>query len=138
MTQSDRNEARKIFFTAWQKHQAQTPVEPLEAQIIEIILQHPEYHHLLNDLENNLDKDFTEENPFLHLSLHLALREQVSTNRPAGIQSIYQTLLNKHGDTLFVEHKMIEVLAVILWKSQRSGSMSSEEEYLENLRKLLS
>jgi hypothetical protein len=136
MTQSDRDESRQFFFTAWQKHLTKTPVEPLEAQIIEIILQHPEYHDLLSHPENNQNKDFTQDNPFLHMGLHLALREQISTNRPAGIQAIYQTLIAKHGDTLYVEHQMMECLAMILWQSQRSSAMPSEEQYLENLKKL--
>jgi hypothetical protein len=137
MHSSDRNELRKVFFDAWQKHLRKLPVEMLETQIIDILLQHPEYHELLSHPENFQEKDFDEHNPFLHLSLHLALREQLATNRPAGIQQIFQTLCKKKQNTLDAEHQMIECLAEVLWEAQRSGVMPSEENYLERLKQIV-
>ncbi len=137
MHSSQRNELRQAFFTAWQKHLNKQPIEPFEAQIIEVILQHPEYHEYLNNPEKYRDKDFPEINPFLHLSLHLALREQISTNRPHGINQIYQTLCHQFADTLLVEHKMMTCLEEILWDGQQSGIMPAEQVYLQKLSQII-
>ena len=131
---NNRNEARNIFFTAWQKHLQKSPVEKLEAQIIDIILQHPEYHYILNDPDTYQTKDFEGENPFLHLSLHLALYEQISTDRPHGIKQIYQDLCEKFPDALTTQHSMMKCLAEVLWEAQQTGVMPDENNYLSRLR----
>lgn len=132
----NRDTSRKLFFDAWHKHLKQLPVEPLEAQVIEIILHHPEYHKLLSDPETYQNVDFDETNPFLHLGLHLALHEQVQTNRPNGITVIYKTLCEKYQDRHLVEHKLLECLAQILWDAQHAGSMPEESYYLDCLKKI--
>ncbi len=132
---TDRDDARSVFFEAWRKHQEHLPVEPLEAQIIEIILMHPEYHELLDHPEEYQSADFGETNPFLHLSLHLALREQISTNRPSGIAAVYAELSQQCQDPHLAEHKMAECLAQIIWDAQL-GKAPDEQYYLEMLRKI--
>ena len=136
MHSSERDQARQIFFTAWQKHQQQLPIEPLEAQLIAIILMHPEYHSLFDHPNDFLTKDFVEVNPFLHLSLHVALREQINANLPLGIREIYQKLVSKLNDTHDTEHRMIECLSHILWEIQQSGKPFEEKKYLDNLSKI--
>jgi hypothetical protein len=136
MFSSDRNEYRKVFFDAWQKYKAKQPLEPLEGQLVEIILLHPEYQAVLDDPNNNQSKDFDASNPFLHMSLHLGIREQVATNRPAGIREVYQQVCEKYQDVHQAEHKMMEYLAKILWDAQQSGKMPDEAAYLEGLKSL--
>jgi hypothetical protein len=136
MFSTDRNELRKVFFDAWHKHQHQQPIEPLDAQLIDIMLLHPEYHALLSNPEKFQAEDFPEANPFLHMSLHLAIREQISTNRPAGITAIYDRLCRKLGDPLMVEHRMMECLGEILWQAQQNNTMQDEAIYIEVLRGL--
>jgi hypothetical protein len=133
---SERDEMRKIFFESWRKHQEKLPLEPLEAELVKIILAHPEYHNLLADEENTLTQEPDEHNPFLHLSLHLGLHEQLATNRPHGIREIYAQLCKKHHDVHAAEHKIMECLAQILWDAQRTGKMPEEQVYLEKLKKL--
>ena len=90
---NDRQQLRQSFFDAWQKLQYKKPLSPLEMQIAQVIVDHPEYHQLFNHPDKYLDKDylpeFGETNPFLHLSLHLSIRDQVSTNRPPGMKKIF-------------------------------------------------
>jgi hypothetical protein len=136
MFEEERNELRNKFFSAWQKHQNKLALEPLESEILTVILQHPEYFTILEHPEKFKEKDFAQENPFLHMSLHLALREQIKTNRPAGIYAIYQALCEKYMDALHAEHLMMECLENILWEAQRSGMAPDEKKYLENLKKL--
>lgn len=137
----DRTRTRQMFRSTWQKHSEGKPLEPLEKQIASLLEEHPEYHSLLSGNEDVVDHDFTAEdgteNPFLHLSLHLALREQVGTDRPAGIASITRSLLLKHGDGHKVEHMMIERLGLFLWEAQRQSRAPDEQAYLASLRDLL-
>lgn len=137
----ERTRTRQMFRGAWEKHTRGQNLEPLEKQIVDLLKDHPEYHALLSGDEEVLDRDFKaedgRENPFLHLSLHLALREQVGTDRPAGIASITRSLLLKHGDGHTVEHMMIEKLGLYLWEAQRQERAPDEAAYLDSLRQLL-
>ncbi|MBX2836034.1 MAG: DUF1841 family protein [Gammaproteobacteria bacterium] len=137
----DRLRTRHLFCAAWKKHLKQEPLEPLEKQIVDLLKDHPEYHPLLQNPDDTLDKDFTSDhasgNPFLHLGLHLALREQVGTDRPIGIANITRSLLLKHQDGHTVEHLMMEPLGRALWDAQRIGQEPDSQAYLEELRRLL-
>ena len=136
----DRMELRKLFFSAWQKHLNKSTITDLEQQIIRVIEYHPEYHHFLAHLDN-LDKDFPvesgESNPFLHMSLHISLIEQVVTNRPYGINNIYQRLCQKHQDEHQVHHKMMDYLAESIWSAQKNNLPPDEKKYLLQLQSLL-
>jgi hypothetical protein len=134
----DRNELRKMYRDAWQKHLDKSPLMPLESQITAVVEWHPEYH---NDvMSDDLDKDFTPEggqtNPFLHMGLHLGIREQVATNRPAGINTIYSTLTAKTGDAHTAEHQMIDCLAETLWEAQSQNTAPDEQKYIQRLQQL--
>ena len=127
-----------MYADAWNKAVAGRPLSPLEAQIASVVEEHPEYHGEVTD--ENLDKDYTPEggqtNPFLHMGLHLGIREQVSTDRPAGINEVYQRLVARSGDRHATEHEMIECLAETLWEAQSQGRAPDEQQYLERLRRL--
>jgi hypothetical protein len=133
MFSQERDQLRKVFFDAWRKHEDKLPLEPLEAQVVDVILMHPEYHFYLANQEAYQEKDFSEGNPFLHMSLHISVREQVSTNRPAGITMIYEKLCQKLGDKHLAEHHMMDCLAEILWQAQRDGTPPDENKYLGRL-----
>ncbi len=138
----DRHKMRQFFFDIWQKQTSgNVPLEPMEQIIAGIIQQHPEYHPLLADPDAVIDKDFTPEmgqsNPFLHMSMHIAIQEQLATQRPKGIIEVYQTLLEKSNDPHAAEHKMMEPLGDMLMQAQRRNSAPDEKHYLKGLRKLL-
>ena len=111
----------------------------LEQQIAGVIADHPEYHAQMTG--NGIEQDFTpdggQSNPFLHMGLHLAIRDQVKTNRPAGIRDTYQSLAVKLGDAHAAEHQMLECLAESLWQAQRDGVMPDELAYLQKINTLL-
>ena len=134
----DRSKLRQMYADAWRKRGENRPMSPLESQIAAIIEWHPEYHTDVSAAA--LDHHYTPEdgqtNPFLHMGLHLGLREQIATNRPAGIAAIHTALAAKTGDPHEAEHRMIECLAEILWEAQRRGSAPDEREYLERLKRL--
>jgi hypothetical protein len=136
----NREQLRQMYLNSWRKYTARQPLEPLEAQVAAVIAEHPEYVPLLESGPRALAADYTPEggrgNPFLHMGLHLALREQVATDRPAGIARIHEALAKRLGDAHAAEHAMLEPLAETLWEAQRSGRMPDEQRYLERLRAL--
>jgi hypothetical protein len=136
----NREQLRRIYREAWRKYRARAPLEPLEAQIAAVIAEHPEYVPLLESGPKALTVDYTPEdgraNPFLHMGLHLAIREQVATDRPSGIAQIHGALTRRLGDSHAAEHAMLEPLAEALWEAQRSGAAPDEQRYLERLRAL--
>lgn len=128
----NRDALRASWREAWQRHCEGLPLQPLQAQIADVVAAHPEYHALLAS-EHEWSGP---ENPFLHMSLHLAIREQVGTDRPAGIRALHGRLSERHGSAHEAEHRMIEVLATLLWDAQRAGRAPDEMAYLEALRRL--
>jgi hypothetical protein len=136
---NNRQQMRRHYLDAWQRRRDGLPLTPLDAQIADVIALHPEYQPLLED-PDALAAEFTVEqgrtNPFLHMSLHLGLREQLATKRPAGIEQVHARLAAKLGSTHDAEHRMIEALAETLWEAQRGGRAPDELAYLEKLKRL--
>ncbi|WP_131795663.1 DUF1841 family protein [Fluoribacter gormanii] len=133
-------ETRQMFFSSWEKFQQKKLLSPLENQIVQVILAHPEYHKMLENQDKFEQQSYFPEsgqpNPFLHMGLHLAIREQIATDRPAGISAIFKNLINKYNDSLTVEHLMMEQLAECLWLSQKNNIPPDEHQYLQILASL--
>lgn len=134
---TDRNQLRQMYKTAWEKFSQQQPMTPLETQIAEVIKEHPEYHNFVNQLEQDFNPELGQTNPFLHMGMHLGLREQLSTNRPDGILSIYQQLCIRTGTAHDAEHKMIDCLAQAMWLAQQNNSAPDETAYINCLKSLI-
>jgi len=140
MFSDNRNDSRQVFIDCFAKCLNKAPLSPLELQIADIIQQHPEYHQYLNG-DKHVDQDFTPErgetNPFLHMSLHLAVLEQISTNRPSGITDIYQTLCQQHGPHK-ADHLVMEQIAEQIWQVMRNNTPFNDQRYLDACRQLTS
>jgi len=136
---SERDKLRQFYADTWQKATSNQPLDAMETLVAEVIEMHPEYHQLLSNQQIGGEylPEMGETNPFLHMGLHLGLKEQVSTDRPQGIQLIYKQLMLKIVDQQEVEHKMMECLAESLWQSQRTQTAPDEKAYLECLKKLV-
>ena len=136
----DRGALRRSYAEDWRKRRESLPMEPLEHQLATVIEQHPEYQRVVESGPDTLQREFSPEggqaNPFLHMGLHLAIREQVATNRPAGIAGIHRKLVRRTGNVHEAEHRMIECLGEAMWRSQRTGLPPDESAYLESLRRL--
>jgi hypothetical protein len=138
-TQS-RDELRAMYADAWRRRRDLLPLEPVQTQIADVIALHPEYHRMLESDASALAQNFQPEggqtNPFLHMGLHLAVRDQVATDRPVGIRSVFNSLAAGLGSAHDAEHAMIDKLAEALWNAQRSGLAPDERAYLEQLQRL--
>jgi hypothetical protein len=134
-----RDEVRQVYLGVWHKIQQKLVLEPMEALIADVIEIHPEYHALLAAGDDIKQQEFTPEqgqtNPFLHMGMHITLREQAGTDRPPGIRAIHQKLVSKQG-AHEAEHAMIECLGETLWNAQRSNQPPDEAAYLDCLKKL--
>ncbi len=134
-----RDQARQFFFDTWRKYQAGSPLAGLETVAIEVILLHPEYHGMLDKPERSAERDYTPEtgqtNPFLHMSLHLAIAEQLSIDQPPGIRTAFEALLALKGERHEALHRALECLGETLWRAQRDGTGPDAQAYLECLRR---
>lgn len=136
----NRQQLRQMYHDVWKKQQANEPLSALESIIANIINEHPEYHEIFNSAASLEQEYFVEAgktNPFLHMGLHISLHEQISTDRPAGIRTIYQQLQAKFGEAHDTEHHMMECLTESLWTAQRNNQAPSESDYLIELQRLL-
>ena len=136
---SDRNSLREFYKNSWQKHQQGQALSTLEKQVVQVIAEHPEYQpQVLAD--NATYRDWAVEsgdtNPFLHMGMHLALREQIATDRPAAIARCYHLLCQSTQGVLEAEHQMMECLGQALWQAQRNQAMPDEMAYLNCLQTL--
>jgi len=130
-----------VFWDAWQKAQADLPLNALEVRIARVITMHPEYHGYFDDMEHFLDRDFAIEdgmNPYLHLSLHLALEEQVATGHPPQAGRLLEYLIVRRSmerhDAL---HVLLEVLAETVYQAQRQGGEPDVQTYARRLQELM-
>lgn len=140
MFTQDRDTLRRFFQEAWRKARTGEAMEPLEEQIAAVARHHPEYHPLLEGGEEARMREYPPEagetNPFLHLSLHVAILEQVGTDRPPGVRAAYQRLVRGTGDAHEAEHRIMDCLAEAIWTAQREGRAPDEGSYLECLQRL--
>jgi hypothetical protein len=140
MFSNNRTELRKVFYDCWKLKCDGQPLDALQQVIVGVIEQHPEYHNLL-DNHAHLERDFQtnegESNPFLHMSMHIALVEQISTDRPPGIRICHQKLSRSLGSSHDAEHSMMECLSEAIWQAQRNNQMPDESAYLNCLKNLI-
>ncbi len=138
MFNPSREQVRLFFCAAWRKHREKLPLDGAEVTAADLIADHPEYHALLDKPEFAVEQEFTPEggqmNPFLHLSLHLAIADQISIDQPPGIRAAYHAL-RKRLDVHNAEHALMECLGETLWRAQREGSAMDGERYLECVRR---
>lgn len=136
-----RDELRRTYSEAWRKHMDHAPLTPLEAMITDVIGVHPEYQAIIADADAALAYEpggtGGTENPFLHMGLHLAVRDQVSIDRPPGVRELHRLLQDRYGDPHRAEHALMEALGETLWQAQRAGRPPDEGYYLALARRRL-
>lgn len=141
MFNPSRDQVRQFFFDVWARYRAGQPLEGAGPAALEAVLAHPEYHALLAQPERYRDRDYLpdagETNPFLHLSMHLAVSEQLSVDQPPGIRERYRRLLARDGDAMAAQHAVIDCLAEMIWRAQRDQAAFDSAAYLRCLDRQL-
>src|SRR5579871_2586574 len=139
MFNPSRDEVRLFFTDTWRKQRAGEILTPLEAIAADWIVEHPEYHVQLGDAEGAASQDYSPErgqtNPFLHLSMHLAISEQLSIDQPPGIRAAHDRLAARLGSTHEAQHEIMECLGETLWEAQRTGAPPDHEAYLDRIKR---
>jgi Domain of unknown function (DUF1841) len=129
-----RDQARQFLFDAWAKFQQQALLTELEKIAVEVIIMHPEYHVILENPAKFMHQAYFPEqgetNPFLHLSLHLSVIEQININQPIGIKNGYEQLRQQHQETHRAQHDLLDCLAETIWHSQRNNEPLNSAHYL--------
>ena len=118
-------------------------LSPLETVALYWMLKHPEYHKDFDHLESALAREYSVDdgrtNPFLHMSMHLAIAEQLSIDQPPGIRAVFRQLVARRGDEHAATHDVMECLGEAVWSAQRSGQVVPADEmsarYLECLKR---
>lgn len=132
-----RDDVRQFFTSSWNKHRLKSVLTPMETMAVDIVLLHPEYHPILED-PDSAQAEFTVEqgqtNPFLHLSMHLAINEQLSIDQPPGIKAAYQTLTATR-DPHEAVHLIMDALGEVIWEAQRLKKPMDSDHYLELIRR---
>jgi hypothetical protein len=119
-----REQLREMYSQAWRKHLAGSPLISLEAMIVDVVGLHPEYHAIVDGREAAAG------DAFLHMGLHMAVREQTSIDRPPGVRELRRELQARLGDSHAAEHALMEALGETLWEAQRAGRPPDEGHYL--------
>ena len=134
MFNPSRDEARRFLIDSWAKFRSASPLSELETVAAGLIALHPEYHAVLDDPERHLDQDFPPEagavNPFLHLSLHLAVAEQIAVDQPRGVRAHFERLRAARGDEHAALHALTECLGEMIWQAQRNRTGPDASIYL--------
>jgi hypothetical protein len=137
MFNPSRDQVRQFFVESWSKHRTQALLTPLETIALDWILAHPEYHAALED-PDALSRDFAVEagktNPFLHLSMHLAIAEQVSVDHPRGIRAAHDAYAAR-TDHHQAAHEIMECLGQVVWEAQRLGTPLDSDAYIDLIRR---
>ena len=132
---------RQVFWDTWQKSQAGLPLNALEVRIVRVIHLHSECHALFDDMEAFLDRDFQVDdgmNPYLHLSLHLVLEEQIAIRQPSAVPVCLEFLMQRKGmDRHDALHTLLDMLAETVYFAQRNGSEPDVTSYVERVRALM-
>ena len=138
MFQPSQHDVRRFFCDAWQRQRDGLPLDAMQSQAADWILQHPEYQADLSDVDAALAASFSVEegrtNPFLHLSMHLSIAEQVSIDQPSGIRQAVDLLARKRQSLHEAHHEVMECLGEMIWQSQRSGLPPDGVAYIEAVR----
>jgi hypothetical protein len=141
MFNPSKEQVREFFCQVWKKQQESGVLTPLESIAARWVVEHPEYHNLLNQPEEALHADYSVEkgqtNPFLHLSMHMSLSEQIQINQPVGIRDIGRELMIRLDSEHAAHHQMMECLGAVLWESAQLGKEPDIEKYLESLNQLI-
>ena len=139
MFNPSRDEARRFLIDAWAKYGAGAPLSDLEKIAAGLIAKHPEYHATLAAPERHVDRDYAPEagdiNPFLHLSLHLAVAEQLAIDQPPGIRAHFERIRDARGDEHEALHAVIECLGEVIWQAQRTRTPPDAQIYLACLER---
>ena len=136
MFDPSRDQARSFLFDLWAKHRASQALTPLESLALSVVLEHPEYQRVLEDRDRYLDREWRPEggetNPFLHLSMHLAIEEQLSIDQPPGIRAAVRSLEARLG-AHEARHEVMDCLAEMVWQAQRNRAPFDNAAYLDCL-----
>ncbi|MFN4883529.1 MAG: DUF1841 family protein [Burkholderiales bacterium] len=135
MFNPSKDEVRRFFCEAWAKSQSETVLSPMEVIAVEWIREHPEYHADLMNLEEALTRDYGvdsgKSNPFLHLSMHLSIEEQISIDQPPGIRQAFARLAQRMDSRHAAMHEVMECLGEVLWRAQRDQQPIDGQAYVE-------
>ena len=138
MFQPSQSDVRRFFCATYAQQRRGAALEPMQVLAARWVDEHPEYHAELADEAAALRALYTVEegrtNPFLHLSMHLSIQEQMAIDQPTGIRQAVDLLAARRNSMHEAHHEVMECLGEMIWASQRSGPPPDGQAYLEAVR----
>jgi len=143
MFNPSKDDVRRFFCDAWRKYRDSDLLTPLEATAVDWMVKHPEYQREFEDVEAALTREYSVDdgrvNPFLHLSMHLAIAEQLSIDQPPGVRDVFNRFVARSSDEHAAVHLMMDCLGEVVWNAQRAGGTVPADQmtarYLDCLKR---
>lgn len=141
MFNPSQTDVRNFFFDTLEKSKLGHPLTDLEKIAYSTILEHPEYEAVLTNRKKYLEYQWPvekgETNPFLHLSMHMSIIEQLSIDQPPGIKNLYTELCDKFKEPHNASHELMDCLGEMVWQAQSAGTMPDMNIYFSCINKKL-
>ena len=145
LSPSSRSDMRRYFCEVYAKWCRGDPLDAMEALLSAWMQEHPEYHAALAQPQQPTQPQLQPQslqghapqpehadsaNPFLHLSMHLALSEQCSIDQPHGIRQAMELLAARLPSLHDAHHAAMDCLGEMIAHSQRTGQPLDGDGYL--------
>jgi len=119
---------RKAVYRIWNMIQAGLldEMDESESGIAKILLDHPEYEEIFEDTEILDGREFdagTSGNPFLHISFHKMVDDQLASGRPEEVRFFLESMEDKGYDRHEIVHALMKILVCLIsdaMKNQKS------------------
>ena len=139
MFNPSQEDVRRFFCGVQAKARAGQVLDALETLASGWLQEHPEYAGDLADADAAVARVYDgaggQSNPFLHLSMHLSIAEQISIDQPPGIRAAFLSLAQRLGSEHEAHHQIMECLGEMIWNSQRSGLPPDGAAYVECVKR---
>ena len=132
--QPSREDVRRFFRDLLQKKRDGAVLTQIEAIAGDWVELHPEYFPALAPVADGQPDPYEPRegapNPFLHLSMHLSIAEQLAIDQPPGIKPAFERLAATLGSVHDAHHEVMECLGEMLWTAERERTSPDGAAYV--------
>lgn len=131
--------SRQHYGMVWQLALAGAPLTIEQMRLVRVMQEHPEYRSIWDNPEEASAglEDLTEPNPFLHVTAHMMVEEQIAGRNPPDV-AVVVSRLTRSGDSRHEAiHKVANVLMGEVWDVLAKKREFDREKYVRRLGELL-
>jgi hypothetical protein len=125
---------RRTVYHIWGMIQAGLVDEMNEAEyaIARILLEHPEYGDFFEDekiLDGRKFDTGSAVNPFLHVSLHKMIEDQLEAGHPEEVRFFFESMEAKGNDRHEIVHVIMKILSILIFEAMHSRQSLDVDRY---------